>query len=75
MDGPTYAYTQIYVRVCVCVCVCVCMPGWDVHKMDGPRGLGAWRAQEPINAHSHLLSMILGKNKIRKLKKCIKLRK
>jgi len=34
--------------------------GWDIGAMDGPRGLAAWRAQEPINAHSHLLSMILG---------------
>ena len=34
--------------------------GWDIDKMDGPKGLAAWRAQEPINAHSHLLSMILG---------------
>ena len=34
--------------------------GWDINNMDGPRGLAAWRAQEPINAHSHLLSMILG---------------
>ena len=34
--------------------------GWDIDCMDGPKGLAAWRAQEPINAHSHLLSMILG---------------
>jgi len=34
--------------------------GWDINDMDGPRGLAAWRKQEPINAHSHLLSMILG---------------
>lgn len=34
--------------------------GWDIDDMDGPRGLAAWRAQEPINAHSHLLSMALG---------------
>lgn len=31
--------------------------GWDITTSDGPRGLAAWRAQEPINAHSHLLSM------------------
>jgi len=31
--------------------------GWDV---DDPAQLDAWRAQEPINAHSHLLSMLLG---------------
>jgi thiamine phosphate synthase YjbQ (UPF0047 family) len=34
--------------------------GWDINIMEGPKGLAAWRAQEPINAHSHLLSMILG---------------
>ena len=34
--------------------------GWDVSSVAGPRGLAAWRAQEPINAHSHLLSMLLG---------------
>ena len=34
--------------------------GWEIANMDGPKGLAAWRAQEPINAHSHLLSMILG---------------
>ena len=27
---------------------------------DWPGGDDAWRQQEPINAHSHLLSMILG---------------
>lgn len=31
--------------------------GWDV---DVPDILEKWRAQEPINAHSHLLSMLLG---------------
>lgn len=31
--------------------------GWDV---DDPRQLQEWRAQEPINAHSHLISMLLG---------------
>jgi thiamine phosphate synthase YjbQ (UPF0047 family) len=31
--------------------------GWDISKPDI---LQAWRDQEPINAHSHLLSMILG---------------
>jgi thiamine phosphate synthase YjbQ (UPF0047 family) len=31
--------------------------GWDI---DDPARLSAWRDQEPINAHSHLLSMILG---------------
>lgn len=31
--------------------------GWDV---DEPTALEAWRAQEPINAHSHLMSMLLG---------------
>jgi thiamine phosphate synthase YjbQ (UPF0047 family) len=31
--------------------------GWDI---DGNQGLMAWRDQEPINAHSHLLSMLLG---------------
>ena len=34
--------------------------GWDVSSVKGSRGLAAWRAQEPINAHSHLLSMLLG---------------
>ena len=32
--------------------------GWDVE--NDPAALAAWRAQEPINAHSHLLSMLLG---------------
>ena len=31
--------------------------GWDI---DDPQVLQAWRDQEPINAHSHLLSMLLG---------------
>lgn len=31
--------------------------GWEV---DDPRQLDAWRQQEPINAHSHLISMLLG---------------
>ena len=31
--------------------------GWQV---DDPRQLDAWRQQEPINAHSHLISMLLG---------------
>ncbi|KAL7569007.1 hypothetical protein ACA910_021296 [Epithemia clementina (nom. ined.)] len=31
--------------------------GWDI---DNHEQLQAWRAQEPINAHSHLLSMLLG---------------
>jgi thiamine phosphate synthase YjbQ (UPF0047 family) len=31
--------------------------GWDISK---PEILQAWRDQEPINAHSHLLSMLLG---------------
>ena len=31
--------------------------GWDI---DDPDSLQAWRDQEPINAHSHLLSMLLG---------------
>jgi secondary thiamine-phosphate synthase enzyme len=31
--------------------------GWDI---DDPARLQAWRDQEPINAHSHLLSMLLG---------------
>ena len=33
------------------------MNGWDI---DQPDVLKAWRAQEPINAHSHLLSMLIG---------------
>ncbi len=36
----------------------------DLHLRKGPVGWpggdDAWRAQEPINAHSHLISMILG---------------
>ncbi|CAM9232366.1 unnamed protein product, partial [Chrysoparadoxa australica] len=36
----------------------------DLHLRSGPKdwpgGDEAWRAQEPINAHSHLLSMMLG---------------
>jgi thiamine phosphate synthase YjbQ (UPF0047 family) len=31
--------------------------GWDIDK---PETLQAWRDQEPINAHSHLLTMLLG---------------
>jgi thiamine phosphate synthase YjbQ (UPF0047 family) len=31
--------------------------GWDI---DDPKILQEWRDQEPINAHSHLLSMLLG---------------
>jgi thiamine phosphate synthase YjbQ (UPF0047 family) len=31
--------------------------GW---KIDDPDELRKWRAQEPINAHSHLLSMLVG---------------
>jgi thiamine phosphate synthase YjbQ (UPF0047 family) len=31
--------------------------GWDI---DNPSVLQAWRDQEPINAHSHLISMLLG---------------
>uniref|UniRef100_A0A7S1BIQ1 Secondary thiamine-phosphate synthase enzyme n=1 Tax=Corethron hystrix TaxID=216773 RepID=A0A7S1BIQ1_9STRA len=31
--------------------------GWDI---EDPEVLQRWRDQEPINAHSHLLSMILG---------------
>lgn len=31
--------------------------GWDI---DDEKELKAWRDQEPINAHSHLLSMLLG---------------
>eukprot|EP00815_Leptocylindrus_aporus_P001642 CAMPEP_0116050812 /NCGR_PEP_ID=MMETSP0322-20121206/605_1 /TAXON_ID=163516 /ORGANISM="Leptocylindrus danicus var. apora, Strain B651" /LENGTH=285 /DNA_ID=CAMNT_0003533437 /DNA_START=1832 /DNA_END=2690 /DNA_ORIENTATION=- len=31
--------------------------GWDI---DDPEVLQAWRNQEPINAHSHLLSMLIG---------------
>lgn len=31
--------------------------GWDI---DSPEELQKWRDQEPINAHSHLLSMLLG---------------
>jgi thiamine phosphate synthase YjbQ (UPF0047 family) len=36
----------------------------DLHLRDGPPdwpgGNEAWRAQEPINAHSHLLNLVLG---------------
>ena len=36
----------------------------DIHLRDGPPdwpgGNDAWRAQEPKNAHSHLLSMLIG---------------
>ncbi|KAL3932715.1 MAG: hypothetical protein SGBAC_010720 [Bacillariaceae sp.] len=31
--------------------------GWEI---DDPERLQEWRDQEPINAHSHLLSMLLG---------------
>lgn len=33
------------------------MNGWDI---TNPKVLQQWRDQEPINAHSHLLSMMLG---------------
>lgn len=36
----------------------------DIHLRDGPSdwpgGNEAWRKQEPVNAHSHLLSMMFG---------------
>lgn len=36
----------------------------DLHLRDGPKdwpgGNDAWRAQEPVNAHSHLIAMLLG---------------
>lgn len=35
--------------------------GWDI---DDPAGLAAWRAQEPINAHSHLAAMLLGSSEV-----------
>lgn len=39
----------------------------DIHVRNGPPGWPggdeAWRAQEPINAHSHLLAMLLGVSK------------
>ena len=39
----------------------------DIHLRSGPPGWPggdeAWRLQEPINAHSHLLSMLLGASK------------
>jgi thiamine phosphate synthase YjbQ (UPF0047 family) len=31
--------------------------GWDI---DDPERLEAWRAQEPINSHSHIISMLVG---------------
>lgn len=31
--------------------------GWNI---DDPKELEKWRAQEPINAHSHLLAMLIG---------------
>eukprot|EP00639_Heterosigma_akashiwo_P000973 CAMPEP_0194582228 /NCGR_PEP_ID=MMETSP0292-20121207/15437_1 /TAXON_ID=39354 /ORGANISM="Heterosigma akashiwo, Strain CCMP2393" /LENGTH=160 /DNA_ID=CAMNT_0039436255 /DNA_START=174 /DNA_END=656 /DNA_ORIENTATION=- len=38
----------------------------DIHLRDGPAdwpgGNAAWRAQEPVNAHSHLLAMMLGQS-------------
>lgn len=34
--------------------------GWDVDRMDGPTGLAAWRAQEPMNAHAHLAAILVG---------------
>jgi thiamine phosphate synthase YjbQ (UPF0047 family) len=36
--------------------------GWDI---DNAERLQAWRNQEPINAHSHLLSMLLGSSESR----------
>ena len=35
--------------------------GWDI---DDPERLQAWRDQEPINAHSHLLAMMLGSSEV-----------
>jgi len=38
----------------------------DIHLRDGPPdwpgGNAAWRAQEPVNAHSHLQAMLLGQS-------------
>jgi len=33
--------------------------GWEIDQDDNAQ-LRAWRDQEPINAHSHLISMLLG---------------
>ena len=35
--------------------------GWDVND---PAELERWRAQEPINAHSHLAAMLLGSSEV-----------
>lgn len=35
--------------------------GWDI---DDPEELQRWRDQEPINAHSHLISMMLGSSEV-----------
>lgn len=34
--------------------------GWNILDEEDPTILQKWRDQEPINAHSHLLSMVLG---------------
>lgn len=31
-----------------------------LYEIDWPGGEEAWKAQEPMNAHSHLLHMLLG---------------
>ena len=40
----------------------------DLHLRDGPPdwpgGNEAWRVQEPVNAHSHLISMLLGEMEV-----------
>jgi thiamine phosphate synthase YjbQ (UPF0047 family) len=43
-------------------CISCCWPRWraDGWNIDDAVELQKWRDQEPINAHSHLLSMLVG---------------
>mmetsp|Transcript_34067 Transcript_34067/g.76946 ORF Transcript_34067/g.76946 Transcript_34067/m.76946 type:complete len:241 (+) Transcript_34067:270-992(+) len=57
-DGPTYLHNDIDKRPDSVDEYERCREnGWGV---DDPAALEAWRNQEPINAHSHLLSMVFG---------------
>jgi thiamine phosphate synthase YjbQ (UPF0047 family) len=58
VDGAKYKHNDIDARPASAMEVQRCMDnGWNV---TDPAQLTAWRSQEPINAHSHLLSMLLG---------------
>lgn len=58
LSGIRYQHNDIQARPESTVEAARCREnGWDI---DNPSVLQAWRDQEPINAHSHLISMILG---------------